>query len=183
MAKLVVFCDRLDTLITQWLARYAITCLRLAMGIVFFWFGILKFIPHLSPAEDLAARTIALLTFGVIPPHLSLVLLASWECLIGLGLLTGYWLRATLVLLLLQMAGTITPLFFFPHETFLQLPYAPTLEGQYILKNMVLVTGALVIGATVRGGHIHTEAAARPGAPAPGSRRREHMAAPQRGHA
>ena len=71
-----------------------------------------------------------------------------------IGLLFGLYLRATLFLLWLQMLGTITPLFFFPHEVFAVFPFAPTLEGQYIVKNIVLISAGLVIGATVRGGRV-----------------------------
>jgi hypothetical protein len=85
---------------------------------------------------------------------LSLKLLATWETLIGLGLLSGMFLRATLLLLFLQMPGTMLPLFFFPRETFTIVPFAPTLEGQYIIKNLVLVCAAIVVGATVRGGRL-----------------------------
>ncbi len=143
---------RTDVNLTRWMAHYGVVLLRVSLGIVFFWFGALKFFPGLSPAQDLATRTISLLTFGLMPPQVSLPILATWECLIGLGLITGVWMRATLLLLFLQMLGTLTPLFFFPNETFTRLPYAPTLEGQYIIKNLVLVSAALVIGATVRGG-------------------------------
>lgn len=143
---------RADVYLTRWMARYGVVLLRVSLGIVFFWFGALKFFPSLSPAQDLATRTISLLTFGLLPPQVSLLLLATWECLIGLGLITGIWMRATLLLLFLQMLGTLTPLAFFPTETFTRVPYAPTLEGQYIIKNLVLVSAALVIGATVRGG-------------------------------
>jgi hypothetical protein len=52
------------------------------------------------------------------------------------------------------MPGTILPLFFFPNETFVAFPHAPTLEGQYIIKNLVLVAAGLVVGATVRGGRL-----------------------------
>ena len=83
--------------------------------------------------------------------------LAIWECVIGLGLLTGVALRAILLLLFVQMLGTLTPLVIFPAETFLRFPYAPTLEGQYIIKNAVLIAGAIVVGATVRGGRIDPE--------------------------
>jgi hypothetical protein len=55
------------------------------------------------------------------------------------------------------MLGTITPLLLFPGEAFLRIPYAPTLEGQYIIKNMVLISAGLVLGATVRGGRIVPE--------------------------
>ena len=143
---------RTDVNLTRWMARYGVVLLRVSLGMVFFWFWVLKFFPSLSPAQDLATRTISLLTFGLMPPQISLQILATWECLIGLGLITGLWMRATLLLLFLQMLGTLTPLAFFPTETFTRVPYAPTLEGQYIIKNLVLVSAALVIGATVRGG-------------------------------
>ena len=144
----------IDIQITAWLARHGITILRVGLGIVFLWFGLLKFVPGASAAEDLAGRTIEILTFGLIAPSVSLVMLACWESLIGLGLVTGRYLRATLLLLILQMLGTLTPLAFFPAETFTRFPYAPTLEGQYILKNLVLIAAGLVIGATARGGHL-----------------------------
>jgi uncharacterized membrane protein YphA (DoxX/SURF4 family) len=144
----------LDIRITAWLARHGITLLRIGLGIVFLWFGALKFVPGASPAEDLAGRTIEVLTFGLMPPSVSMVVLAGWESLVGIGLISGIFLRATLLLLLLQMIGTMTPLLIFPAETFARLPYAPTLEGQYILKNVVLIGAGLVIGATARGGRI-----------------------------
>ncbi len=149
--------DRIDVRITAFLARFSVPTLRIGLGIVFFWFGVLKFFPGLSPAEDLAARTIETLSGGVVQPAVSLPVLATWECLIGLGLLTGRFLRPTLALLMLQMAGTITPLLLFPTETWTHFPYAPTLEGQYIIKNVVLVGAAMVVGGTVRGGRLVPE--------------------------
>lgn len=143
-----------DVKLTRWLARHGLSCLRLSVGVVFLWFGALKFFPGLSPAEDLAARTINLMTFGAIPATVSLPLLATWEVLIGLGFLTGRFQRATLLLLAGQMLGTVTPLLFFPHETFSAFPVAPTLEGQYIIKNIVLLSAGLVLGAVVRGGQL-----------------------------
>lgn len=144
----------IDIRITRWMARYGITLLRISVGIVFFWFGALKFFPGASPAQDLAARTIEMLTFGVVTAAVAVPVLAAWECLIGLGLLTGKFMRATLLLLFVQMLGTVTPLFLFPHETWTTFPIAPTLEGQYIIKNIVIVSAAIVIGATVRGGAV-----------------------------
>lgn len=136
------------------MARYGVTLLRVSLGVVFFWFGVLKFFPGLSPAQDLAARTIERLSFGMVGPSISVPFLAAWECLIGLGLITGLFMRATLLLLGLQMLGTLTPLVFFPSEVFMRVPYAPTLEGQYIIKNAVLISAGIVIGATVRGGKL-----------------------------
>lgn len=149
--------DEIDRRITRWMARYGIVLLRISLGIVFLWFGALKFFPDLSPAEDLASRTINQLTFGLISEDVALMILATWECLIGLGLIFGVFLRVTLLLLFVQMLGTITPIIFFPNEVFTQIPYATTLEGQYIIKNMVLISAGFVIGATVRGGGMISE--------------------------
>ncbi|KAA0224466.1 DoxX family protein [Fimbriimonadia bacterium ATM] len=142
----------LDAALTEWMAAKGVFLLRVSLGVVFLWFGALKFFPDMSPAQDLATRTIGVLTFGAIPPDVSIVVLAAWECLIGLGLIFGAFLRVTLLLLWVQMLGTVTPIFLFPGEVFHRIPYAPTLEGQYIIKNVVLVCAGLVIGATVRGG-------------------------------
>jgi uncharacterized membrane protein YphA (DoxX/SURF4 family) len=144
--------ENVDRRITRWMADNGILLLRISLGVVFLWFGVLKFVPGLSPADELATRTIYTLSFGLVSPEISRPVLALWETLIGLGLITGRFMRATILLLFLQMVGTVTPLFLFPAETWGTFPIAPTLEGQYILKNIVLVTAAIVIGATVRGG-------------------------------
>jgi uncharacterized membrane protein YphA (DoxX/SURF4 family) len=146
--------ERIDTTLTTWMARNGIRVLRVSLGIVFVWFGVLKFFPGLSPAQSLAGDTIAVLSFGLVAPGTAVIVLAVWECLVGVGLIAGRLLRATLLLLWLQMLGTITPLFIFPELCFTVTPIAPTLEGQYIIKNLVLVAAGLVIGATVRGGWI-----------------------------
>lgn len=154
--------DKLDRSLTGWMARHSVALLRIGLGLVFFWFGVLKFFPSLSPAQELATRTISVLSLGIIGPAVSLPLLAAWEVTIGLGLIVGRWMRATLLLLWLQMAGTVTPLLLFPAEAFSHIPYAPTLEGQYIIKNIVLIAAGLVIGATVRGGNLVAEPQAMP---------------------
>lgn len=149
--------ERVDLGITGWMARYGLTILRLSLGVIFLWFGALKFFPEMSPAQDLATRTISVLTGGLIPPEVSLPVLAAWECVIGLGLLLGRALRVTLLLLYAQMLGTLTPIVLFPYEVFARIPYAPTLEGQYIIKNLVLISAGIVVGATVRGGRMTAE--------------------------
>jgi uncharacterized membrane protein YphA (DoxX/SURF4 family) len=146
--------DRMDARATAWMADHGVTLLRVSLGAIFLWFGALKFFPALSPAESLAGETIATLSGGLVSPELAVPVLAAWESLIGLGLLTGVLMRGTLLLLWLQMAGTITPLFLFPERCFHAIPYAPTLEGQYIIKNLVLISAGIVIGATVRGGRL-----------------------------
>jgi uncharacterized membrane protein YkgB len=149
--------DRLDVRITSILARIGVPILRVALGVVFLWFGVLKFFPGVSPAETLAARTIEQLTFGAIRPNVSLPVLAAWESLIGIGLILNVWMRGILLLLAIQMLGTFTPLILFPTETFTVWPLVPTLEGQYIIKNIVLIGAAMVVGATVRGGRLVPE--------------------------
>lgn len=154
MDRLMRFYTQTDVRLTRWMARHGIGLLRVSLGVVFLWFGVLKFFPGLSPAEELAGRTIARLTFGLISPGTALVLLAGLETAIGLGLVTGLVLRLTLLLLGFQMLGTVTPLFLFPTEAFAAFPFVPTLEGQYIIKNLVLVSAGIVLGATVRGGRL-----------------------------
>lgn len=143
-----------DRGITRWMARYGLLFLRLSLGIVFLWFGALKFFPAMSPAQELATRTIGVLSGGWVAPEVALPVLAGWECLIGIGLLIGRGLRAVLLLLYVQMLGTLSPIVIFPNEVFVHIPYAPTMEGQYIIKNLVLISAGIVIGATVRGGRI-----------------------------
>jgi uncharacterized membrane protein YkgB len=143
--------EKADTPLPAGTARFSVALLRICLGIVFFWFGVLKFFPDVSPAQNLATHTIEALTFGIVKPSLSLPILALWECLIGLGLMTNRYLRVTLLLLFAQMLGTFTPMVLFPQETWVQFPAVPTMEGQYILKNIVLVSAALVIGAMSQG--------------------------------
>jgi uncharacterized membrane protein YkgB len=154
--------ERVDVRITRALARIGVPVVRVALGIVFLWFGALKFFPNLSPAQDLAARTIEALTAGAIKPGVSLPVLAAWESLIGLGLILNRGMRGVLLLLAVQMLGTLTPLVLFPTETWTVFPIAPTLEGQYIIKNIVLIGAAMVVGATVRGGGLVPEPPAAP---------------------
>jgi uncharacterized membrane protein YphA (DoxX/SURF4 family) len=149
--------DAFDRRAAKWMARNGVALLRVSLGVVFLWFGALKFFPSMSPAQELAARTMSALTGGAVEPSVSLPVLAAWECLIGVGLLTGRATRTTLLLLWTQMLGTISPLVLFPSETFTRVPYAPTLEGQYIIKNLVLISAGVVVGATVRGGRIVAE--------------------------
>lgn len=141
--------DRFDAHLVRWMARNGITLLRLALGVVFVWFGALKFVPGLSPAENLVAATVPF-----IPPNIFMPFLGMWEVAIGIGFLTGKAIRFTIFLLFLQMPGTLSPIVLLPDQVFTAFPYGLTLEGQYIVKNMVLITAALIVGATVRGGHL-----------------------------
>jgi uncharacterized membrane protein YkgB len=144
--------DTVDRGITRWMARYGLVIMRIGLGIVFFWFGALKLVPDLSPAEELVRNT----TYFV-DPDLFLPILAIWEMVIGLGLIFGIFMRVTLLLLFLQMPGTALPLVVLPEAVWTQFPYGLTLEGQYIVKNLVIIGAALVLGGTVRGGRLDPE--------------------------
>lgn len=142
---------KFDRDLTAWMAKYGLKFLRISIGLIYVWFGGLKFFEGLSPAEELSIRTIDTLTFGIISDQVILYGLATWETLIGVGLLFNIFLRETLILLYLQILGTFTPVFLFPSDVFVRIPYAPTLEGQYIIKNLIVISAGIVLGATARG--------------------------------
>jgi uncharacterized membrane protein YkgB len=148
--------DIIDITITNLMAKYSLVVLRISMGLVFIWFGALKFFPGLSPAEELVRNTIYFFE-----PEFVLPVLAAWEVTIGLGFLTGLFTnrfqRLTILLLFLQMFGVALPLVLLPEVCWKNFPFVLTLEGQYIVKNLVIIGSALVLGATVRGGWIHPE--------------------------
>lgn len=155
MRNIIDIIVRIEARAVRWKIRNGLNILRISLGLIFIWFGILKFFPGVSSAEVIAGRTIERLTFGCVKPPVSLPILATWECIIGLGLISKSFLNLTLLLLYLQMMGTFLPLFFFPNETFTSSILVPTLLGQYIIKNIVLLSGGIVIGATVRGGKMN----------------------------
>ena len=151
----------------QWLvrrmARGSLLATRIALGIIFLWFGLMKFLPVVLPIDLLAERTLTIITFHLFRPETCLHVLALFECIIGFGMLTGRFLRLTVFLLFLQLPGTFLPLILLHHETWVRFPLVPTFEGQYIIKNFVLISAGLIVGSTVRGGEIiaHPGVAAR----------------------
>jgi uncharacterized membrane protein YphA (DoxX/SURF4 family) len=146
--------DKIDSAITGWMSEHGLKLLRLSIGFIFIWYGAVKFFPGISPAEDLAIRTIQAISFNLISEKTIIITLALWELLIGIGLVLRIFLRETLLLLFLQMIGTFFPIFLFPSEVFNIFPYSLTIEGQYIIKNIVIVSSGIVIGATARGSKI-----------------------------
>jgi uncharacterized membrane protein YphA (DoxX/SURF4 family) len=149
--------DRVDRTVTHWMARRGITLLRWSIGLIFIWFGALKIVPGMSPADQIATETTVTLTFGLLSEDVARLALAGLELAIGIGLVAGWFLRITLLLLFAQMAGTLTPLVLSPDQIWSDFPFVLTLEGQYIMKNAVLISAGFVIGATVRGGRLVEE--------------------------
>ena len=140
--------ENIDRSLTRLLARYSLTILRITVGIVFVWFGALKFFPGMSPAEHLNRESITFLSMDWFLPFL-----AALEVTIGICyILGGKFLRVGVILMLGQMAGAMSPLVLRPDLIWAKFPFVWTLEGQYVFKDIVLVSVALVIGATVRGG-------------------------------
>ena len=122
-----------------------LTLVRWSIALCYIWFGALKFFPGLSPAEVLAAKTINALSLGLIHGQVAVVLLACLECAIGLALLTRFGSRVGLHVLLAHMLFTFSPLFLFTDICFTQAPFALTLVGQYIIKNLVIASVAWMI--------------------------------------
>lgn len=134
--------DDLDLRITDWMHRRGLNLLRICIGIIFIWFGLLKVIGN-SAAGELVANTIYWFSPSWFVPFLGI-----WEAVIGLLFLLNYP-RAAILLLLPQMAGTFIPLILLPQVTWEGI-LVPTLEGQYIIKNLIIISAALVIGSHAR---------------------------------
>lgn len=118
---------------------------RILMGIIFIWYGSLKLFNGVSPAEELAILTVNKLFFSIIPTFVSIKLLAAWELTIGFGFLLGKFTKQITVLFLLHMTLTFTPLFLLPELCFTQAPFAFTLVGQYIVKNLIFIVVGIMI--------------------------------------
>ena len=139
----------------DWLTANSRTVLRLAMGLVILGFGLLKFFPGVSPAEGIAVETFDRLTLGLLPETVSRLAVAGFETTLGVLLVTGWLPRVTLGLLGLQMVGILSPLVLLTGQLFSGPFGAPTLEGQYVLKDLILVGAALVIAGEVLRGRAH----------------------------
>lgn len=124
--------------------RLGFPLMRYAIGIVFIWFGALKII-DMSPASALIEETVFFLS-----PELFIPILGVWEILIGVSFLYHRLIRLGILLLFLQLPGTFLPLILVPEAVYTTFPHGLTVEGQYIVKNLVIIGAALVIGGTVR---------------------------------
>ncbi|MBK3557971.1 DUF417 family protein [Streptomyces sp. MBT56] len=127
---------------------HALTLLRATVGIVFVGFGVLKLFPSASPAEQLAVDAATKMTLGLVPETVLLLSLAALETAIGIGLIAGRrLLRPALVAFFLHMGGVFSTLFLLPDAMWQPHSPAPTMEGQYVVKNVVLVAVCLVVAA------------------------------------
>ncbi|MEK6968683.1 MAG: hypothetical protein AABX51_08745 [Nanoarchaeota archaeon] len=137
--------NHLDNIIIPQLRKYGLKFLRYSIAVVFIWFGALKVVGY-SPASELAAKTVYWLDPGFFVPFLG-----CWEVLIGVCFLFRPFLRFGILILAPQMAGTFLPLVLLPQVVYQNGNILlPTLEGQYIIKNLVIISASMVIGAHVK---------------------------------
>ena len=137
--------DELDIFITKFMSKWGITFLRYSLGVIYIWFGILK--PFgLSPAQELVENTV----YWFDNPKTFIPILGWWEVVIGLTMCIKPLIRVSIFLLFIQMPGTFLPLILLPEVCFNNFPFGLTLEGQYIIKNLIIISAALVVGSTVR---------------------------------
>ena len=142
-ASLFQRAQALDTTLVTLMGKVGLPFLRIGIGVVFIWFGLLKPL-GLSPAADLLAATVYWWTPEVVVPAIG-----WWEVAIGVTFLIPPLTRVAILLLAVQMPGTFLPLVLLPEVCFTVAPFGLTLEGQYIVKNLVIIGAALVIGSTV----------------------------------
>ena len=139
------FFDYLDGIISAQMWRLGVPMLRVGLAVVFIWFGALK-LTGASPALELVTRTVYWFD-----PKIFVPVLGCWEIAIGICLAVPALTRVGILLLAFQMPGTFLPLILLPQVCYNGAPWNLTLEGQYIVKNLVIIGAALVLGGLVRG--------------------------------
>jgi uncharacterized membrane protein YkgB len=133
--------SEIDLMLIQALNRFSLPALQLSLGVIFIWFGALK------PFGDSPANEVITKTVYWFDPDIFIPILGVWEMAIGICLLVTPLIRVGLFLLALQMPGTFLPLVLRPEICFIDIPFDLTLEGQYIIKNLVLIGAAIVVGS------------------------------------
>jgi uncharacterized membrane protein YkgB len=135
---------RLDARLIVWMRDHGLGFLSIALGVIFIWFGALKIFSS-SPADNLVRRTVYWFD-----PDIFIPVLGVWEVVIGACLLFRPLIRLGLLLLLFQLPGTFLPLLLLPEVCFAGFPFNLTMEGQYIVKNLLIIGAALVVGGSMR---------------------------------
>jgi hypothetical protein len=144
---------RFDVRLVHWLGRHSLTLLRFAAGMVFLWIGTSKLVPGASVTEPLIRAS-----FADAPLNLIMPALAAWEIAIGVLFMVGYFKRALLALLLIHTVGTFAMIGLRADLVFRAFPFSLSLEGQYLITNLMTFIAGLVVAATARGGGLTTEA-------------------------
>lgn len=138
--------DRADSALIAFFKKYHSHAARVALFVIFFWFGLLK-VFGASPAS-LLVESLQQKTLPWIPFPTFIVCFGVYEMLVGLFFIIPRLERAALALLALHLLTTILPLVFLRGIAWQGL-FVPTIEGQYILKNMLIIAAAMQVGATL----------------------------------
>ncbi len=155
MSKIYARFLHLENNLHHQFVAHSVAVLRVAVGLVFLGFGILKYFPGVSPAQNITEATTHILFFGLIPGRVCMIFVATLESFIGAALIAGRPIRIAMWLLATEFVGILSPLVLLPGRLFSGPGGAPTLEGQYVLKDIILVGAAMVIAAaTFRGGRM-----------------------------
>ena len=137
----------IDIKLINFFRQISVPFARFSLFVVYFWFGILK-VFGMSPASPLVQalfeRTVPFMSFQVF-----IILFGLFECLLGIMFLISRLDRIALILLGLHMIATWMPLFVLPEATWSGF-LTPTLEGQYIIKNLLIIAAAMQIGANLK---------------------------------
>lgn len=144
-----------DAALHRFLVARSLSILRWAVGVIFLYFGALKLFPGYSPAESLVRETIKTITFGLVVGRAGVVFTGVVEVGLGVLLLTGWLRRLTIYVFGLELLGILAPLVLLPTRLF-DSPATPTIEGQYVLKDITLVAAGMVLATTIRGGRLVT---------------------------
>lgn len=136
--------DHVDKEVTDWLKHHGYYFLKYSLALVFIWFGILKPL-GLSSANDLVMKTVYF-----VDPSWFVPFLGWWEVAIGVCILFRPLLRIGLFLMAMQMIGTFLPLILLPEVIYIKFPFVMTLEGQYIIKNLILIGAGMIVGSHAR---------------------------------
>jgi len=141
-----------DDRASRWMGMHGVTCLRIAMGVLYVGFGALKYFPGGGGGggfPQFAGRIIERLSLGLAGPSVGAAVMATWECLIGLSLLAGRFPRLLLAMILLHLGAMFTPLFFEPETIWLRFPFMLTLTGKFLVRHLALYAAAIVIVSSV----------------------------------
>lgn len=136
--------EQLDFKISRWMYVHGKPILRYSLALIFIWFGFLK-VTGDSPASDVVAATVFWFD-----PEVFIPVLGVWEVLIGVFLCFKKTIRLAILLLVFQMPGTFLPLIILPEVCFTEIPFKLSMEGQYIIKNLIIISAAIVIGGSIR---------------------------------
>lgn len=139
-----------DESTSKWMGKHGVLCLRVAMGVLYVWYGALKYFPGGGDDfREFSGRIIERLSLGLIQPLAGAMVLATLECLIGLGLLAGRLPRTVLALILLHLGMMCTPLFFEPESIWSRFPFMLTLTGKFMIRHLAMFIAAIVIVSSV----------------------------------